>query len=125
MAKTILIADDNSTLRRAICEAFTQESDFEVCAEAHDGQDAVEKAQQFHPDLIVLDLSMPVMNGLDVARILKDRMPSVPIILFTFYADPFVKGEARSAGVADIVSKSENISVLREKARHLLFRDAP
>jgi PleD family two-component response regulator len=64
MAKTILIADDSDVVRRAVCEAFALESDFEVCGEAHDGHDAIEKAQRLHPDLIILDLSMPVMNGL-------------------------------------------------------------
>ena len=124
MAKTILIADDNDAVRRAVCEAFTLESDFEVCGEAHDGRDAIEKAQRLHPDLIILDLSMPVMNGLDAARALTDLMPSVPIILFTLYIDTFVNEKARSAGVADVVSKSEDISVLTRTARRLLYRDA-
>jgi DNA-binding NarL/FixJ family response regulator len=124
MAKTILIADDHDAVRRAICEGFTGEADFEVCGEAHDGRDAIEKAQQLHPDLIVLDLSMPVMNGLEAARVLRELMPSVPIIMFTFYANLFVEEEARSAGVAAVVSKSEPISVLTGKARGLLYRDA-
>jgi PleD family two-component response regulator len=59
MAKTILIADDNDLLRRVPCEAFARESDFEVCGEAEDGQDAIDKAERLHPDLIILDLSMP------------------------------------------------------------------
>ena len=71
MAKAVLIADDNDSVRRALCEAFARDSDFEVCAEAHDGGDAIEKALRLRPDLIVLDLSMPVMNGLDAARELK------------------------------------------------------
>jgi DNA-binding NarL/FixJ family response regulator len=124
MPKTILIADDNDTIRRALCQAFTRESDFEVCGEAHDGQEAVEKAQILHPDLIILDLAMPVMNGLEAARALKNLMPSVPIAMFTFYVEPFVEKEARSAGVNEVVSKSENISVLIGKARSLLYRSA-
>ena len=124
MAKTILIADDNDAVRRAVCEAFALESDFEVCGEAHDGRDAIEKAQRLHPDLIILDLAMPVMNGLEAARALRDLMPSVPILLFTLYDDGFVKESARSAGVADVVSKSEHISVLTRTARRLLYRDA-
>ena len=77
MAKTILIADDNDVVRRAVCEVFTRESDFEVCGEAHDGQDAIDKAERLHPDLIILDLSMPGMNGFDAARVLKHRMVSI------------------------------------------------
>jgi NarL family two-component system response regulator LiaR len=124
MAKTVLIADDNDSVRRALCEAFARDSDFEVCAEAHDGGDAIEKALRLRPDLIVLDLSMPVMNGLDAARELKGRMPSVPIVLFTFYVDLFVKEAALPAGVSDVVSKSEPLSVLIAKARNLLYRNA-
>ena len=111
-------------MRRALCEAFARDSDFEVCAEAHDGGDAIEKALRLRPDLIVLDLSMPVMNGLDAARDLRNRMPSIPIILFTLYVDLFVKEAALSSGVSDVVSKSQDVSVLITKARSLLYRNA-
>ena len=82
--KTILIVDDNAYIRQMICEALKRESDFEVCGEAENGKEAIDKALASHPDLIVLDLSMPVMNGLEAARHLRDRMPSVPIILLHF-----------------------------------------
>ena len=72
---------------------------------------AVPKAQQLHPDLIVLDLSMPVMNGIEGARVLKGLMPTVPLIIFSEYSDVFSEKEARSAGVSAIVSKSEHASV--------------
>ena len=81
MAKTVLIVDDNAFIRQALCELFTRETDFEVCGEAENGQEAIEKAQQLHPDLIVLDLLMPVMNGLDAARVLKRLITTVPIIM--------------------------------------------
>ena len=87
MAKTILIVDDNAYVRQMICEAFKRESDFEVCGEAENGKEAIDQALALHPDLIVLDLSMPVMNGLDAARELKNRMPSVPLLMFTLYVD--------------------------------------
>jgi len=64
MVRRILIADDNAVIRRTLRDLFRQESDFEVCGQCENGQEAVEKAQELHPDLIVLDLSMPVMNGL-------------------------------------------------------------
>jgi DNA-binding NarL/FixJ family response regulator len=123
MSKTILVADDNETIRREICAALTREPEFEVCGEAQHGLDAIEKAQQLHPDLIILDLSMPVMNGIDAARTLRARMPGVPIIMFTSYADSFLKAELRSAGVAAVVSKSD-ISVLTQKARTILHQNA-
>src|SRR5713101_7284608 len=78
MAKTILIVDDNAYIRPALCGLFKRESDFEVCGEAENGKEAIAKALELHPNLIVLDLSMPVMNGLDAARELKRLMPTVP-----------------------------------------------
>ena len=68
MAKSVLIVDDVELIRRALCELFKSEADFDVCGEAENGQEAIEKAQELHPDLIVLDLSMPIMNGIDAAR---------------------------------------------------------
>jgi len=120
MAKSVLIVDDVE-IRRAVCELFTAEADFDVCGEAANGQEAIERAQEFHPDLIVLDLSMPVMNGLDAAKVLKTLMPAVPLIIFSEYSDVFSEEEARAAGVSALVSKSEHMSVLLEKARALLY----
>jgi len=124
MAKTILIADDNDALRHALSEALKRESDFEVCGEARDGQDAIDKAQRLHPDLVIMDLSMPVMNGLDSSRALKKLMPSVPIILFTLNVYPFLELEAQSAGIAAVVSKSAGMSGLMPSARGLMYRSA-
>lgn len=69
--KSVLIVDDSAYVREALCELFKREEDFEVCGEAENGKDAIKKAQALRPDLIVLDLLMPVMNGLDAARVLK------------------------------------------------------
>ncbi len=92
-----------------------------MCGEAANGQEAIERAQEFHPDLIILDLSMPVMNGLDAAKVLKTLMPAVPLIIFSEYGDVLSDEEARAAGVSALVSKSEHMSVLLEKARALLY----
>ena len=108
MAKTVLVVDDNALIRQALCEMFKREADFEVCGEAENGREAIEKAQQLHPDLIVMDLSMPVMNGIEAASILKSLMPTVPLIIFSEYSDVFFEKEARSAGVSALVSKSEH-----------------
>lgn len=117
MSHTILIADDSVFVREALCNLFEQEEDFDVCGEAENGKEAVEKAQELHPDVILLDLSMPVMNGLDATRDLKRMMPEVPIIMFSAYSDSSTEKEARSAGVSALVSKFEHTSVLIGKAR--------
>src|SRR5438552_7412636 len=95
------------------------------CAEKRrTGERRIEKAQQLHPDLIVMDLSMPVMNGIEAARVLKGLMPTVPLIVFSEYSDVFSEKEARSAGVSALVSKSEHASVLVGTARALPYHIA-
>ncbi len=118
--RSVLVVDDNQLVRQALCELFTREGDFEICGEAENGQEAIEKAQLLHPDLVVTDLSMPVMNGLEETRALKKLLPLVPVIIFTAHSDPFVEKEAGAAGVSAIVSKSQAVTVLIAKARSLL-----
>jgi CheY-like chemotaxis protein len=86
MAKRILVADDNPMIRKMLCRLFEIEEDYDICAEAENGKEAIELALQHRPDLIILDLAMPVLNGLETARELKKIMPDVPIILFTQHA---------------------------------------
>jgi CheY-like chemotaxis protein len=118
--KTVLIVDDNATIRRSLCDLFTQQADFAICGEAENGVQAIEKAQQRKPDLIVLDLVMPGMNGLDAARVINAMLPEVPMILFTLHNNGLVEEQARSAGIASVVSKSERGGLLIDKARSLL-----
>ena len=120
MVKSVLIADDNAFVRQRLGELFSREPDFEVCAVAENGRKAIEKAEESHPDLILLDLSMPVVNGLDAARALKRLMPKVPIVMFSVYSDSFTEKEARSAGVSALVSKFEDTSALVRIARNLV-----
>ena len=124
MAKTVLIADDNESIRQALYELFQRQADFDVCAGAENGREAIEMAEQLLPDLIVLDLSMPVMNGLDAARVLKRTMPTVPLIMYSVFGDRFVEQQARLIGISEVVSKSDPFSVLLAKARDLLYPTA-
>ena len=120
MAKTVLIVDDNPMIRRSICDLFRQQADFAICGEAENGLEAIEKVQQGKPDLIVLDLAMPGMSGLDVARVINGMRPEVPIILFTLYSNSVVQEQARSAGISTVISKGERGRFLIDKARSLL-----
>ena len=101
-----------------------REGDFDVCGEAENGRDAIEKAKQLQPDLIVTDLSMPIMDGLEEARLLKTLMPTLPVIIYTAHSDPIVEKEARYAGASAVVSKSESVAVLIRTARSLFDRIA-
>ena len=122
MNRSVLIVDDNAIFRRAVRHVFMSQEDFAVCGEAENGRDA--KAQALHPDLIVMDLAMPVMGGIDAARVLSRLMPKVPLVALSGYSDLFSEKDARSAGISALVSKSEHISVLLGKARALLYHAA-
>ena len=113
MPKRVLIADDSYDMRQLLCRVFEAEEGFEMCSEAVDGADAVAKARQCRPDLIILDLSMPVMNGLAAARIIHREMPDVPIILYTLYAQAIQQAEATAAGIRRVVPKTEIMALVR------------
>ena len=123
MVKTVLVADHNAFVRQALRMLLTRELGVEV-SEAKNGREAIEKAQELKPDLIVLDLSMPVMNGLEAGRVIKISMPAVPIIMYSAFVNEFAKKEAHSVGISELVSKSEHASVLIRKARRLLYPPA-
>jgi DNA-binding NarL/FixJ family response regulator len=97
-ARSVLLVDDNPSIRNIVCELFTREGDFEVCGQAENGRETIEKAQLLQPALIVTDLSMPLMNGLEETRILKKLMPAVPVVVFSAHIDPFVEEKALAAG---------------------------
>jgi DNA-binding NarL/FixJ family response regulator len=124
MAKSILLVDDNAYIRQALCQVFKSEADFKVCGEATNGKEAIDKALELHPDLIVLDLSMPVMNGLDAARELKQLMPTVPLLMYSQFGDMVAEQQARLVGISEVVSKSQSAAILVSKARSLLHRAA-
>ena len=124
MVKSVLIADDQKMIRQALCSLFSSQEDFNVCGDAENGLEAIEMAQVLRPDLILLGLSMPMMNGIEAACELKRLMPMVPIIVFSEYSDVFSEREARSRGISGIVSKTEQLSVLLDKARSALYSAA-
>ncbi len=113
MPKRVLIADDSYDMRQLLCRVFEAEEGFEMCSEAVNGADAVAKARQCSPDLIILDLSMPVMNGLAAARIIHREMPGIPIILYTLYAQAIQQSEAAAAGIRRVVPKTEIMALVR------------
>jgi CheY-like chemotaxis protein len=112
MPKTILIADDSQVVRQMVRSHLESRLEQVVCAEATDGLDAIEYVRKVKPELIVLDVSMPVMNGLDAAPILHGIVPEVPIILFTSHKDVVPEKRAKAAGICAVVSKIDQIEVL-------------
>jgi len=112
MTHRILIADDQPTLRSLLRRELERTGSFEVCGEALDGVDAVAKAERLRPDLIILDLRMPVMNGLEAASVIERVLPSVPIVLFTLTDTPEVKLQAARSGIVQVISKGEGVKAL-------------
>jgi len=106
VTKHILLVDDSELIRLATRHFLESQPGFKVCGEAVDGIDALEKASHLHPDLIILDIAMPRMNGLQTARQLRARMHKIPIILFTWYADAVQLADAEEAGITAVISKS-------------------
>ena len=83
-----------------------------MCGEAGNGKEAIEKAERMHPDLIVLDLSMPVMNGMQAAQALHKIMPSVPLIMFTSFITQNLEQEALAAGIGRVVGKESTDNLI-------------
>jgi DNA-binding NarL/FixJ family response regulator len=111
MAKRVLVADDHPLIRKMLCQLFEREDDYDICAEAENGQEAIELALKHRPDLIILDFAMPVLNGPETARQLKKIMPDVPIILFTQHATGITLAES-DMNIDRVVSKSNPESLL-------------
>ena len=116
---SVLIVDDNPTIRRLVSQAFRLDG-FAVCSEADDGRQAIELAKQVKPDLIILDLSMPVMNGLQAAPELRKIAPETAIILFTMFSSDLVAEQASKMGIDLVLSKTEAISSVLDKAHFLM-----
>jgi CheY-like chemotaxis protein len=120
MAKTILVADDNATIRKMLCRIFEVEVDYDLCAEAADGAEAVSLAKQHRPNLVILDLSMPVMSGLEAAREIKRIMPDVPIILFTIHSDLMIATLLAMNSPIDLVVAKTDIVNMVSHVRSLI-----
>jgi DNA-binding NarL/FixJ family response regulator len=107
MSKSILIVDDDKLVRRVLRSFVESRTHFDVCGEAVNGIDAIEKARTLHPDLIVMDLSMPVMNGLEAGAVLKAMLPKVPIVMYTVHDTAAMKLQALAVGVRAVVQKHD------------------
>lgn len=109
----ILVADDSDLVRRGIRLLLRQHHDWDVCGEAENGQEAVEKARQLAPDVVVLDFAMPVMNGIDAARQIHEDRPNTPIVLCSMYLDNQLATLARDVGITSVLSKSNVGQVIK------------
>ena len=110
----ILIVDDHELLRRGIRGIIERDNLGEVCGEATNGLEAIDKVQKLKPDLVLLDVSMPLMGGLEAARRIRDIAPSTTIIVVTMHDSRQIKSLAEEAGADALVEKSEVSTTLVE-----------
>lgn len=120
VGKTVLIVDDNTALRTMLAAAFLS-GGFVTCGQAANGKDGIEVAKQIRPDLVILDLSMPVMNGLETARKIREIFPNTPMILFTLFGGGQLERDASKAGVSVVLPKTAPVDTLIEKAHELVL----
>ena len=123
MRKRVLIADDSTSVRDVIRSFLRDHQEIEICGEAVDGLDTIQTAQRLKPDLILLDLVMPEINGAVVASILKQKMPNVRIILFTMYSENVSKAFSSAVGIDAVLSKPDGMSHVVESINSLFDDD--
>jgi DNA-binding NarL/FixJ family response regulator len=121
----ILIVDDSPIIRRSLRTVLEQQPKWGVCGEAGNGREGIDKALQLNPDLVVIDLVMPVMNGIEASRALKKLVPATPLVMFTTFTDPYLTKDALAAGVDAVVPKSEGATTLVRSIQTLLVKFPP
>jgi DNA-binding NarL/FixJ family response regulator len=108
----VLIIDDHEVLRAGVRTLLERNPEIEVCGEASDGLEGVQKAVQLKPDLVILDIDMPVLDGFSTAREISKLSPSVPILLLSLHVAPNLIAIAKSSGASGYVAKNQAAFVL-------------
>jgi DNA-binding NarL/FixJ family response regulator len=121
----ILLADDHAVVRRGLRALLEAQQDFEVCAEASNGREAVELALQYKPDVAVLDLSLTILNGIEVTRQIRKETPGTEVMIFTLHENESEIRDVLHAGARGYVLKSEAdeqiVRAIETLARHHAF----
>jgi PAS domain S-box-containing protein len=120
LRKRILIADDHEMLRRGVRNTLQTELDLEICGEAVDGQDAVEKVKALQPDLVILDINMPVLNGLVAVRQILRLRPQTKVLVFSVHDSDQTVQEVHAAGAHGFISKGKDGQDLLRVVRDIL-----
>jgi two-component system, NarL family, response regulator NreC len=107
MALRALVVDDHESVRKGVCSILDSHQNIELCGEAADGSEAVEKTRSLKPDLIVMDISMPVMDGITAAREIRKISPNTAIIILSMHDSSQLMESARQLGLRGYVTKSQ------------------
>jgi len=116
----ILIADDHEAVRKGVCAILGSREDIEICGEAENGKEAIEKAKILKPDLVILDITMPVLSGFDAAREIRKTLPEAPILILSMHESSQLIEEAKKIGVQGYVTKTQVGSTLLSAVDTLL-----
>jgi DNA-binding NarL/FixJ family response regulator len=123
----ILIVDDHEVVRRGVSSLLRKEQSYEICGEAADGQDAIQQARALCPEVIVMDISMPNLNGLEATRTIRQWLPHSEVLIMSQHDSPQVVEQAFHAGARGYVVKSslarELLKAVAVVARHEMFID--
>lgn len=122
MSTTVLIVDDSLPIRRSLRTWLEQRGGWKVCGEAENGAVAVERVRALKPDVVILDLSMPVINGLEAARKIASIAPETAMVLFTMHASEHLMKDARNAGIRDVISKLDGPANLLASLENIVER---
>jgi len=112
MTLRVLVVDDHPAFRRALTSALNMVDSIEVAGEAGGGRDATRQALAVEPDLVIMDLSMPDISGIDAMREIHRKKPNLPVVFLTAHADPGVEKEARQAGASGFLAKGSALEDL-------------
>jgi DNA-binding NarL/FixJ family response regulator len=120
MTVRVLVVDDHPAFRRALTSALRMVEGFEVAGEAGGGVAACREVEAIGPDVVLMDLSMPDLSGIDAMKVIHEKKPQLPVVILTAHADPGVEKEAREAGASGFLAKGigleELVVVLNEAA---------
>ncbi len=120
----VLIADDHEAVRKGVAGILETRGDVEICGEASNGEEAVRKAQELNPDLIIMDFTMPVMDGLEASRRILKVAPKTPILMFSMHKMETLTEAAKQAGTRGFITKGESAENLLLAVENVM-RNAP
>jgi DNA-binding NarL/FixJ family response regulator len=110
MTHKILIVDDSELIRHSVRACIERSTAWEVCGEAENGEVAIEKVRQLHPDVVILDWQMPVMNGLEAAREITRIAPSTSMLMLTLHDSGQLTVDAHAVGITEVLSKTDGVA---------------
>jgi two-component system, NarL family, response regulator NreC len=111
-ATTLIVADDHDLLRESTCSYLKREPDLRVIGEAKDGQEAIELCRLHQPDFVVMDVSMPRINGMEATKLIKEEFPAIKVLIWSGYVSPDVISEARRVGADGYFLKDSSLEEL-------------